>query len=55
MLTVKLDQERDGDIYHKMPKAFTNSPMKTDDRLASEPDHMFFIIYCLFMFKLTVR
>lgn len=38
-----------------LPKNFTSSLMKTDYKLAPEPNCMFFIDYCLFMFKLTVR
>lgn len=52
VLTVKLDQERDGDIYRKVPKGLTDSLIQTNCRLTSELNCMFFIIYCLIMFKL---
>lgn len=55
VLTVNLDQERDRNIYHKLPKNFINSLKKINCSLASEPNCMFFVIYCLFMFRLAVR
>ena len=50
-MTVKLDQEKDNTCY-KFPKPYTSSLKETDFRLASQSNYIFFIIHCLFMFKL---